>query len=621
MSGDEGIAAWNSYAEGPLLSGPIVGHVHEGGARVWAQARDTSPLTLSVFRADGSVLAWEASPTRENYLCVVFDIDGLDPEEPFEISLESAHGTTERRRYRTAPPAGARRFTLTFGSCFWDYPNQGLTIFDAIARESPDVFVMAGDNCYYGDADWQSEEAMMLAQLRHRNNDPLRRLLARVPVLGIWDDHDYGPNDSDSSFEGPSLSVFQRVWANASYGTPETPGVFSSVRLGPVELFLLDSRSSRVGQQHIHGEAQLAWLFDALAASAAPVKLIVSGSQVFPEVAARRGWECWKRDAPEELERLLRFIEERDVRGVVFLSGDVHLGYLLRQPARVLADGRRGPELWELTASPLANEPWTEPVLAADDYDRTIVHEVSACNYGVVDIDLDRAGEEIRLALADAQGKRFFVQPIALSSLRVRPARAGLSAVLHTGVAAYFFRGDGYVRADPLTGHALAGYPRDIGRGWPGLGPGKVNAAVRWSEDKAYFFRGNGYWAYDLSRDRALPGYPRYLGRWWPGVWPGGIDAAVVWPNGKAYLFKGHLYVRYDLAEDRVDPGFPQPIAEHWKGLWPGGVDAAVAWPDGKAYFFKGREVLSWDIAADRLDPGGARPIEDRFPGVMGEGD
>lgn len=615
----EGLAAWNSYPDGPLLSGPMIGEVGETSARIWAQARDTSPLTLNVHRSDGSVLQWEATPSPDAWLCVIFDVEGLAPGERCEISLESAHGSTERRPLRCAPPPSARRLRVAFGSCFWDYPNQALTIFDSIRAERAEVFVMAGDNCYYGEPDWQSEQAMMLAQLRHRNNDPLRRLLAETPVLAIWDDHDFGPNDSDARFVGASLPVFQRVWANRRYGSVETPGVFSSVRLGPVELFLLDSRSYRIEHQHIHGEAQLGWLLDALARSSAPVKLIVSGSQVLPEAAVRREWECWKRDAPAELDRLLAFVEERDIRGVVFLTGDVHLGYLHHQRGRALPRGKRGPELWELTASPLANDPWTEPVLAQDDYDATILHEAQVCNYGVVDIDLDRRGEEIRLTLKDPLGKALFTQPLSLGALRVRPAPPVLSAVLHTGSAAYFFRGDHYVRADPETGAALPGFLREIGQFWPGLGPGAVDAVLPWSEGKTYFFRGNGYVAYDLGADRALPGYPRYIARNWHGVWQEGIDAALLWNNGKAYFFKGASYVRYDVAADRVDTGFPQPIAAHWPGVWPEGIDAAVVWGDGKAYFFKGTEYLSWDIAADRLDPGGPRPIEERFPGVLGD--
>jgi hypothetical protein len=613
-------AAWNSHAEGPLLSGPMVGEVGETDAFVWAQARDTSPLTLTVHRGDGSTLTVGASPSWDEWLCVLFHVEGLRPGERCEYSIAGARGETARRPLRAAPPRSARRLRVAFGSCFWDDTNPNLTIFDAIRREQADVFLMIGDNCYYDEPDWQTQHTMMMAQLRARNGAPLRRLFDEVPVLAIWDDHDFGWNDSDSSFTNRAASapVFERVWAQRRYGTQEAPGIFSAVRMGPVEMFLLDDRSHRVERDHIHGEGQLAWLFDALARSDAPVKLIVSGSQVFPEVAVGREWECWRRDATRELDRLLSFIEERDIQGVVFLSGDVHLGYLIREPTRRLAGGRRGPDLWELTASPLANEPWTDLVIGRDDYDRTLVEEHPVCNYGVVEVDLDRPGAEVRLALKDPSGAELVTQPVPLASLRVRDAAEGLSAVLRAGDAAWFFRGDRYVRWDVAAGASSAG-PREIAAGWTGVPPGRLDAAVAWNNGRAYFFRGNGYVAYDLAADRALDGYPKYIGRQWPGLFPHGIDAAVVWDAHKAYFFRGSEYTRYDLAADRADPGYPQPIAAHWPGVFPEGIDAVVVWGDGKAYFFKGREYVSYDMAADRADPGYPRPIEERWPGVLGE--
>lgn len=611
-------AASNSLAGGPLLSGPMVGEVGETDAFVWAQARDTSPLTLAVHRPDGSSLAVSATPAWDEWLCVVFHVEGLRPGERCEYTIAGPEGTTARRPLAAAPPRSARRLRVAFGSCFGDDANPDLTIFDAIRAERPDVFLMIGDNCYYDEPDWQTQHTMMMAQLRARNSAPLRKLLDEVPVLAIWDDHDFGPNDSDSSFPNRAASapVFERVWAQRRYGTPRTPGIFSSVRMGPVEMFLTDDRSYRVERDHILGEGQLAWLLDALQRSDAPVKLVVSGSQVFPEAAARRGWECWRRDAPRELERLLAFIEQRDVRGVVFLSGDVHLGYLIREPSRLLPGGRRGPDLWELTASPLANDPWTEPVIGQDDYDRTLLTEHSVCNYGLVDVDLDRSGEEVRLALGDPSGRVLVSQVVPLASLAVRDAPEGLSAVIRAGEEAWFFRGDHCLRWDVAADRIAAG-PGPIAASWPGLVPGAVDAAVAWNNGRAYFFRGNGYTAHDLTARRALAGYPKYIGREWSGLFPDGLDAAVVWDDRKAYLFKGSRYVRYDLAADRVDPGFPQPIAAHWPGVFPDGIDAVVVWGDGKAYFFRGLEYVSYDMAADRADPGYPRPIAERWPGVL----
>ncbi|MFT3764685.1 MAG: alkaline phosphatase D family protein [Minicystis sp.] len=417
--------AGNSLREGPVLSGPMTGECGETDAFVWAQARDLAPLVLVVSLPDGGEIRVLAEPTWDAWLCVVFHVEGLSPDTSYAYVIESEHGTTPPQRLRTAPAREARRARIAFGSCFWNYVDPQLTIFDAIRREEPDLFLMIGDNCYYDQPDWQSQHTMMLAQLRSRNSVPLRRVLAETPVLGIWDDHDFGPNDSDGTFTGKldALAVFRRVWAQRAFGTREVTGIFSTVRWGPVEIFLTDGRWYRQEKGRILGDAQLAWLCDRLARSSAPLKLVVSGSQFLPEAAVGLEWECWRRDAPGELAKLLAFIEDRDIQGVVLASGDVHLGYLLRAEGRVLPAGRRGADLWELTASPLANDPWRETVTGLGLPDRYLLAEHATCNYGVVDIDLDRPGAEVRLVLADDEGRTLVEQPIDLRTLRARDGR------------------------------------------------------------------------------------------------------------------------------------------------------------------------------------------------------
>src|SRR5439155_6584093 len=135
------------------------------------QARTSEPLTLLVHREDGSVIRTVEHPRFGDWLCRVFHVGGLNAGERGEYSFESARGKTERFRLTTAPPPDARRLKIPFGSCFWNYPDHSLPIFDAIAREEGDVFLMIGDNCYFGEPDWQSEHTMMLAHLRHRNNE------------------------------------------------------------------------------------------------------------------------------------------------------------------------------------------------------------------------------------------------------------------------------------------------------------------------------------------------------------------------------------------------------------------------------------------------------------------
>jgi alkaline phosphatase D len=399
----------NSHTDGPVFAGPMIGETGESSAHIWIQARDASPVTLVVESSKGA-RRFVATPRWDEWLCLVFHAEGLDPSVPHTYFIESAHGRTPSFPLRLAPPRGSRATRIAFGSCFRFYHRRNLPIFGAIAADAPSLFVLLGDNTYYYEPDWQSEHRMMLAQLRSRNNESMRNLLTTVPTVGVFDEHDFGPNDSDSTFPGKegAIRAFKRCFAQSRYGTPGVEGIFSSVRIGPAEIFLLDSRTHRVNaERKLLGEGQLHWLIESLAASDAPVKIIASPTQVLPEFPIQQGWESFRRDAPEELTALLGEIEARGISGVVFASGDLHMANLVHL-------GGRAKEYWELTTSPLANDPYNGPLLGSDPY--LVKEAVDRCNYGLIDIDLDRAGAEVVLSVRDERGEVLFDQPIALAS-------------------------------------------------------------------------------------------------------------------------------------------------------------------------------------------------------------
>ena len=88
---------------------------------------------------------------------------------------------------------------ITFGSC----ANQRspMPILRALAVRQPDLFVMLGDNVYgdadAGDATLPELRAAYAALAQHPD---FRPLAAAVPVLPVWDDHDYADNDGGGSF-------------------------------------------------------------------------------------------------------------------------------------------------------------------------------------------------------------------------------------------------------------------------------------------------------------------------------------------------------------------------------------------------------------------------------------
>lgn len=633
---DRWLGSWNSQTEGPLLAGPMLGEVSSDQAIVWIQARDESPCTLVLTSANGVERRVEVTPTRSSWLCAAVVIPGLNDATRYTYRVESVHGKSETGAFQTAPALDSRKTRLAFGSCY-DAHEAPLPIFDAIGREGVDAFVLMGDNCYFSEPDWQSQHTMMLAQLRNRNNPSFTALARSLPILAIWDDHDFGPNDSDSTFAGRFLSIeaFKRVWAQRRYGEDDLVGIFSVVRWGPVEMFLTDGRWERITENRILGDRQLTWLQERLSTSDAPIKIIVSGSQVLPLAAVEKDWECWRKDAPEELDRLLAFIAEKDIQGVLYVSGDVHLGYILHQIGRPLGDGMAGPETWELTTSPLSNDPWWETVLSpGQPYDPFIVREVRDHNYGVIDVDLDRAGHEVHLLLKDPQGRTLVDQPLGAELLkrgkvgRTRPtplvdtspaavSRPRLTAALLRGRTIQFVCGDIFVTIDvdkrsepsPKIGSIRTAYPETT--------PNRtMDTAFIWpSRDKAYFFQGLQYWRFDLATRKLDGGYPGSIAEQWPGLFENRIDAVLV-TDDKAFFFRRSEYTRYDLAADKADADYPRPIAGNWPGVWPDGVDAAVGPIDGKAYLFKGPDCIRYDMASDSVDAGYPRPIREEWPAL-----
>jgi alkaline phosphatase D len=614
----------------PLTAGPLLGEQGEQDAFIWAQATNTTPLTLSVFPPNSPIPThWRLTPKAEEFNCVVFHVTGLNLPGTYEYQLSSNLGTTSRFKLRRPPREDAKRVRIIFGSCIRQ-PAEAAAILGRMARDHADLIMLVGDNTYFqvdplGRKEWESEDLMMAAHLRWRRAEGMRELCGNTSTLAIWDDHDYGENDTGAHNPAKftALRCFKRMWAQRKYGNSETVGIFSSVRCGPVQLFLLDVRFHRARGKLIASH-QMQWLMDSLRFSNAPVKLIVSGSQMLPEGALDpdRNWECWRRDGKGQLDQLFRFLAEHQINGVVLISGDVHLGQLMFTRGHKLDDGTRGGDLWELTSSPL-----TEPTEMTEHgdaimhgpkrlYDRYMIREVVEPNYGVIDIDLERIGEEIMLGLAAVDRPLFHVD-IDLDSLHVRHPRPPKIRAFGAGFGrrkAFFFRGDTFILYDIAERKVISG-PQPINSRWPGF-KGGFDTGIEWPTGSTYFFAGNGYRLWTESAEAGSEW--TYISDFfdWPLKFRTGIDAVLLWHDGHAYAFKGRDYIKFNINTRITVGNFPQPIAKWWHDVWAKGIDAAVPGPDGKIYFFRGNEYISYDVHKDWAD-GPPKPIAPDWPGLI----
>jgi alkaline phosphatase D len=216
-----------------------------------------------------------------------------------------------------------------------------------------------GDNLYLNEVDYTSREGINRRYRFCRAYPSMRKLLTACPQVAIWDDHDFGPDDSDGAFSGAgwSLEMFKRYWP-LPY-SPPADGLYGRILLGDVEIFLLDDRWNRYpdrwpegADKVMFGAKQMQWLKAALtsrplAGSPAPFRIIAGGSQFLNKVSGPRR-ESWAR-FPAEQSEFLRWLEEQKIPGVFFLSGDRHFAQMLRFERPNLYP------LVEITTSPLTS--------------------------------------------------------------------------------------------------------------------------------------------------------------------------------------------------------------------------------------------------------------------------
>ena len=232
--------------------------------------------------------------------------------------------------------------------------RRGYEIFEHMADESPDMMLWLGDNIYLREVDFQSYGGFLHRYTHTRSTPEMAKLLKTCPNYAIWDDHDFGPNDSDGSWIHADWSkqAFETFWCNPSYGLPEAPRCISTAfRFVDMEFFLLDNRTYRVNhynktnEPQVLGEEQIDWLIQALRNSRAPFKFVVVGGQVLSDAKVYENVAQF----PSERQQILDRIEAEDIRGVVFLSGDRHTTELSEI---TLSNGRK---VYDLTVSPLTS--------------------------------------------------------------------------------------------------------------------------------------------------------------------------------------------------------------------------------------------------------------------------
>lgn len=360
-----------------LQSGPMVGYADMQEVMLWVQTTKAATVQFA-YHEEGKpinlIVTAEKETTAEAVFIAKLIADKVEPGKTYiyklfingqliELPYPTRFETQKIWKYRGDAPD----FSFMTGSCAYinqpehDRPGTpyggDYQVFENMASHAASFMLWLGDNVYLREPDWNTKTGFQKRYTHTRSTPEMQKLLATRSNYAIWDDHDYGPNDSDKGFYNKALSLetFEQFWGNPTTGISGIEGAITAFQWADLDFFLLDNRWYRDPNglkkegKTILGEKQLQWLFDNLVSSQASFKIVAMGGQFLSDAAMYETYSANGFDA--ERQRILDFIKEQQIKNVIFITGDVHFSEVSKY------EEAGSPVIWDLTFSTMSAGP------------------------------------------------------------------------------------------------------------------------------------------------------------------------------------------------------------------------------------------------------------------------
>jgi alkaline phosphatase D len=281
---------------------------------------------------------------------------------------------------------------IAFGSCsHQDNPDQ---MWREILAQDPDIWIWGGDNIY---GDTEDMSVLRAKYDKQKSREGYQELIQQVPVIGIWDDHDYGVNDGGREYpkkDSSKIMMLEFLDVPESEEVWSRPGAYQAYEKTingiDIQFILLDTRYFRDSlatdttgngrymprpEGDFLGEAQWEWLKDRLNNESVDLNVVMSSIQVIPE---EHGWEKWANLSSSQ-DRLFDLITETNPKPLIFLSGDRHIAEI----SKINIDNISYP-VYEFTSSGLSHT-WSEKRPEPNRY--RVGDLIIEKNYGLIKVN------------------------------------------------------------------------------------------------------------------------------------------------------------------------------------------------------------------------------------------
>jgi alkaline phosphatase D len=342
------LTLWSTSLGQAKTVGPCVGSVGSTDAYfLFRPGESELALRLSVLSESGEIVTnVDAKSSAIDDFVAKFHVTQLESGTPYRYQIAELASSGEPKliaagdelKFRTVDVSRKSKVTAVLISCVSKADTA--PVWEEIGRLSPDLLCLSGDTPYIDTSKLEDVRRKHRALL---NEAPLASLARRTPVVGIWDDHDFGLNNGNGrnlqDGKAATRKAFVEYRAHRSYGNG-SEGVYHKTDLGAIEIFHLDPRwfsqsepsPISPGKPSCFGKDQWAWILKSLKESKAPFKVLSMGAI----------WQDKKNSETDDMftywyerDALLDFIRRERIDGIILHGGDIHVSRYLLHPGRV----------------------------------------------------------------------------------------------------------------------------------------------------------------------------------------------------------------------------------------------------------------------------------------------
>lgn len=349
-----------------LFSGPVLGSVTPTSVKVWIGYRGNGNNAIMLADTVAKQVYYPSDVSyiknKKGHIALTMTFTKLKPGTQYKVLVKiDGWGATDKVSFTTPLDTPVHDFNFITGSCLLlqtdifrpIFPGSSILILKRMQKQNGDFMLWLGDNLYMWKPHYKSYEGMFKRYMKVRRAFKLHnRFLSHQPSYAIWDDHDYGPNDAGAEWQlkDTALKVFKAFWPNTYPEAPSFNGNYFKFSRYDADFFMMDDRYFR-GKQgdstaSFLGENQMIWLKQQLQASTASFKFIAIGSQVVSRMGFGEKYNEYSRERAE----LFDFIADNNIKGVIFLSGDMHFTELCKE-------NWKGYPMYDYSCSPLTSPP------------------------------------------------------------------------------------------------------------------------------------------------------------------------------------------------------------------------------------------------------------------------